>query len=343
MDIKQKLEELLVKKHVTIEATSLTGSGDNIGGKTSMDAAHQQVRTGNPVRFSGVNIRKIDGSRADFVLKIGDNTDATVNNGWGYSVPTDASAVNIADWSLQAKSVQHYVPVRSAVLEDVMQLKEVIVSDLLNELETKEGLSMFRNNDGVTPTAAYGGTDGLKGLDYYAGSPPAGQTQTANISLTGAHTLPTVAVTNAAAVSYDNLVAMTDLLDGKFWNRPDVCWHIAPSLINTIRKIKDTAGLPIFFDSFEGHEAVNGQVVMGKMLGFPVVVNNNLSTSEGAGLNFPIYLAAWKQAVEIVDSGEIDLTLNTQARPGFAVIYASKRVAVSVVDPSAIVRLKLTT
>ena len=64
----------------------------------------------------------------------------------------------------------------------------------------------------------------------------------------------------------------------------------------------------------------------------------------GTGLtagDVPAYLAAWEPALSIGDGG-VELQKFEQTIPGFLTLYGQLRVASSVVDPFAIVRLTVT-
>ena len=103
---------------------------------------------------------------------------------------------------------------------------------------------------------------------------------------------------------------------------------MTPAMIQTLRELKDTSGMPLFIDIGEPNEA--GAV--GSIFGWPVVPNPYLSD------DFPIYLANWNRFLTIADVEEISVQMFEQTAPGYITMYAEKRLVSSVRDPFAGVR-----
>lgn len=309
------------------EASSLTGSGSGIGGRVLFDDAFAALRYANPFRMGSRNV-KIVGSDMQFVAKIGNATYQT--NPWGYPVQNNTGTpdTNTSIWQLPVRAVTAELPIRTAVLSDVNALESTLVEDLMLEFSQVEAASMAVNNDQAgSTTTATGATSGLRGLDMYvSGSTAAFGTSGTSIT-SGIHTLATVAQTGGG-VTYDNIVDVVNAFPSQYWALPGNAWHIRPSMIASLRKLKDGQGLPLFMET--GDED-GGSVAY--MFGFPVVPNPYLSTS------FPIYLANWPRFMTIADNEEMSIQMFEQTLPGFMTIYAEKRVVSTVRDPFAGARM----
>lgn len=307
------------------EASSLTGSGTGKGGRTTFDQAFAAARYMNPFRMA-YRPMELVGSDALFAAKTGNALSATP---WGYTPGADAGTpnVNTTIWQLPVRAVSATLPIRSAVLSDVNGLEEALVEDLVMEWSQVEAAAMAVNNDQAgSTTTATGATDGLRGLDMYlSGSAAYGTSGTAITN--GIHTLATQAQT-VGGVIYNDITNLVNLLPGQYWAMPGTAWHIRPSMINSLRQLKDTQGLPLFLEMGEDDGGA-----IGRMFGWPVVPNPYLSTA------FPIYLANWPRFFTIGDEPEISIQMMEQTAPGFITMYAEKRVVSSVRDPFAGVRM----
>ena len=309
------------------EASSLTGSGSGVGGRVMFDDAFAALRYANPFRMGSRNV-KITESDIQFVAKTGNATYQT--NPWGYPVQnnTGTPSTNTSIWQLPVRAVTAQLPIRTAVLSDVNGLQSELIEDLMLEFAQVEGASMAVNNDqaGSTSTAT-GATSGLRGLDMYATGSVAAYGTSGTAITAGIHTLATVAQTGGG-VTYDNIVDLVNAFPAQYWALPGNAWHIRPSMIDSLRSLKDSQGLPLFLEVGDEDGAA-----VGRMFGFPVIPNPYLSTS------FPIYLANWPRVLTIGDNEEMSIQLFEQTTPGFMTIYAEKRVVSTVRDPFAGVRM----
>ena len=309
------------------EASSLTGSGSGVGGRVMFDDAFAALRYANPFRMGSRNV-KITESDIQFVAKTGNATYQT--NPWGYPVQnnTGTPSTNTSIWQLPVRAVTAQLPIRTAVLSDVNGLQSELIEDLMLEFAQVEGASMAVNNDqaGSTSTAT-GATSGLRGLDMYATGSVAAYGTSGTAITAGIHTLATVAQTGGG-VTYDNIVDLVNAFPAQYWALPGNAWHIRPSMIDSLRSLKDSQGLPLFLEVGDEDGAA-----VGRMFGFPVIPNPYLSTS------FPIYLANWPRFLTIGDNEEMSIQLFEQTTPGFMTIYAEKRVVSTVRDPFAGVRM----
>lgn len=305
------------------EASSLTGSGSDVGGRVLFDDAFATLRYANPFRMGSRNV-KISGSDMQFVAKTGNATYQT--NPWGYPVQnnTGTPSTNTSIWQLPVRAVTAQLPIRTAVLSDVNALESTLVEDLMLEFSQVEAASMAVNDDQAgSTTTATGATSGLRGLDMYASGSTAAYGTSGTAITAGIHTLATVAQT-VGGVTYDNIVDVVNAFPAQYWSLPGNAWHIRPSMIDTLRKLKDGQGLPLFVETGDDDGGA-----LAYMFGFPVIPNPYLSTS------FPIYLANWNRFMTIADNEEMSIQLFEQTSPGFMTIYAEKRVVSSVRDPFA--------
>lgn len=308
------------------EASTLTGSGDGIGGRTYFDDAFSTLRYANPFRMGSRNIKAPNTSAIQFVAKTGNATSA---NPWNPNATPDSGSPDTATayWVMPTRIINAQLPVRIAALDDINGLKEALLTDLTLEFSQQEGASMATNNDqsGSTTTTT-GGTYGLRGLDVYlSGSAAYGTSGTAITN--GIHTLVTTSL-GGVTPTYNKITNIANSLPAQYWALPTTAWHMTPTMIQTLRQLKDSQGLPLFLELGEPGEG--GAV--GSIFGWPVIPNSYLST------DFPIYLANWDRFLTIADVEEMSVQVFEQTAPGFVTLYAEKRVASTVRDPFAGVR-----
>ncbi len=309
------------------EASAITGSGSGVGGRAVFDDAFAALRYANPFRM-GSRVIPVAGSDAQFVAKTGNATNQT--NPWGYPVQNNEGTpgTNTTIWQLPVRVVTAELPIREAVLSDVNGLQAEIVEDLALEFAQVEGASMAVNSDQAgSTTVSTGATSGLRGLDMYA-SGVASAFGTSGTAITnGIHTIATVAQTGGG-VTYNNVVDVVTAFPAQYWAMPGNAWHISPAMIDSLRSLKDSQGLPLFLEIGDEDGAA-----VGRMFGFPVIPNPYLSSA------FPIYLANWPRFLTIGDTEEMSIQMMEQTKPGFVTLYAEKRVVSTVRDPFAGVRM----
>ena len=309
------------------EASNLSGSGSGIGGRVVFDEAFAALRYANPFRMGSRQIT-VSGSDAQFVAKTGNAADAT--NPWGYTVSPNSGSPDIDTtiWQLPVRVLSAQIPVRTAVLSDVNNLSETLVEDLALEFSQLEATSMAVNDDqSGSSTTSTGGTEGLRGLDSYT-SGSASAFGTSGTAITnGIHTISTISL-GGVAVTYNKMTAVASALPAQYWSLPGTAWHITPTMINTLRQLKDSQGLPLFLEIGDADAAA-----VGRIFGWPVIPNPYLST------DFPLYLANWPRFLTIGDTEQMSVQMFEQSAPGFVTIYAEKRVVSTVRDPFACVRM----
>jgi len=340
------------------EASALTGGGAGIGGRTAYDPVFAPLRLLNPMRGvarSGAT----DGSTYQFRAKVG-NAGAA----WGYAIQNNGATTtedtNIWQLTLQDLNVQF--PIRTAALDDIDGLEANVVSDMLAEFSQSEALSMIQNNDQAAQSATnpYGGTNGLRGLDQYAGANSTytgGTTSVAAFgssgtgSTSGLHSLATYdqITTNANTVGanniqYKDVINLIYALPQQYWTT-NAKFMVSPILAQAIRGLQDTNGRPIFNST----ESLNPDGIIGQMLGFDVVMNKYLdnpsqATTGTAGTNslYPMYFADWSRFHTIVDRLNMVMRRYDQTLPGYITFFGEKRLATSVRDPNAGVRYRST-
>lgn len=261
------------------------------------------------------------------------------SNPWGYPINSNSGLpdTDTSFWQLPVQCLNASVPIRTAVLSDVNNLQETLVSDLALEFAQQEGLAMMQNNDqSGSTTITTGATSGIRGLNSYPGSTTASFGSSGSAITDGIHTIKTVAQAGAA-VAYDDLANLVSALPAQYWSLPMVAWHIHPTTIGLLRKLKtSTSGVPFFL---EVGDEDGGAVAY--MFGFPVVPNPYMDLA-GNG-KFPVYLACWDRFLTIADKEEMSIQLLDQTAPGYITIYAEKRLCSTVRDVFAGVRLTYTT
>jgi len=340
------------------EASALTGGGNNQGGRTGYDPVFVALRLANPMRGISRTVAT-DGSSYQFRVKTG-NAGAA----WGYTIQNNGATTteDTSIWQLVLQDLNVQFPIRTAALDDIDGLEANVVDDMLAEFAQSEALSMIQNNDQAAQsgTNPYGGTNGLRGLDQYAGANAtyAGGTTSAAAfgntgtgSTSGLHSLATYdqLTTNANTVganniSYKDVINTMYALPQQYWT-PNAKWMVNPILAQAIRGLQDTNGRPIF----NSMESLNPDGIIGQMLGFDVVMNKYLdnpsqATTGSAGTNslYPMYFADWSRFHTIVDRLNMVMRRYDQTLPGYITFYGEKRLCTSVRDPNAGVRYRST-
>lgn len=335
------------------EASALTAGGDGKGGRTAYDPVFVPLRLANPMRGISRQVAT-DGSSYQFRAKVG-NAGAA----WGYAIQNNGSATteNTNIWQLVLQDLNVQFPIRTAALDDIDGLEANVVSDMLLEFSQAEALSMVQNDDQTSGT--YGGTNGLRGLDQYAGAAATyagGSVTTAAFgtsgtgSTSGLHSLATYdqITTNgntvgAGNITYKDVVNVIYSLPQEYWT-PDAKFMINPVLLQQIRGLVDDQKRPIYIDGLSRTDGIVGQ-----LLGFDVIVNKYLdtpsqTTTGSAGTNslYPMYFADWSRFHTIVDRLSMVMRRYDQTLPGFITFFGEKRLATSVVNPFAGVRYRST-
>lgn len=309
------------------EASTLTGSGLDIGGRTYFDDAFAALRYANPFRMGSRNIKTPNSSAVQFVAKTGNATGA---NPWNPNATANTGSPDTATsfWVMPTRIINAQLPVRIAALDDINGLQETLMMDLALEFSQQEGSSMAINNDqsGSTTTTT-GGTYGLRGLDSYTTGSTSAYGTSGSAITNGIHTIATVSL-GGTTPTYNKITNIANALPAQYWSLPTTAWHMSPAMIQTLRQLKDSQGLPLFLELGEAGEG--GAV--GSIFGWPVIPNSYLST------DFPIYLANWDRFLTIADIEEMDVQVYDQTAPGFVTLYAERRVASTVRDPFAGVR-----
>jgi hypothetical protein len=340
------------------EASALTAGGDGKGGRTAYDPVFAALRLANPLRGVSRTVAT-DGSSYQFRVKTG-NAGAQ----WGYGIQNNGTPTteNTSIWQVVLKDINVQFPIRTAALDDIDGLEANVVDDMLAEFAQNEALSMIANNDqsGDGTTVATGGADGLRGLDQYAGANATytgGTTSVAAFgssgtgSSSGLHSLATYdqLTTNgntvgAANVTYKDLVNFIYALPQQYWT-DSAKFVVSPIFLAQIRGLVDDNGTPVF----ERMSPLETNGIVGRLLGFDVVVNKYLDTPSqttagdaGTTSLYPAYFADWSRFHTIVDRLNMVMRRYDQTLPGFITFFGEKRLATSVRDPFAGVRYRST-
>jgi HK97 family phage major capsid protein len=143
-------------------------------------------------------------------------------------------------------------------------------------------------------------------------------------------------------VTYLDLIQFIHDLPQQYWNAGN-CFIINPLMLAGIRGLRDDNGTPVF----ERMSPLIYDGIVGKLLGFDVVVNTYLNSpiSVGGGGStslYPMYFGDWNRGHTIVDRLSMILRRYEQTAPGFITFYGEKRLATSVVDPFSIIRYRST-
>jgi hypothetical protein len=337
------------------EASALTASGYNQGGRTAYDPVFVALRLMNPLRGVSRTVAT-DGSSYQFRVKTG-NAGAR----WGYDIQNNGGQTteDTSIWQVQLKDINVQFPIRTAALDDIDGLEANVVDDMLAEFSQSEGLSMILNNDqsGDGESNPYGGQDGVRGLDQYGGanaSYSGGITSLASFGTsgtgasTGLHNLATYdqLTTNGGGspnlVTFNDIINMVYALPQQYWT-PSAKWLINPVMLSAIRGLKDDNNTPVF----ERMQPAITDGIVGQLLGFDVVVNKYVDNptslyGTGAANLYPMYFADWSRFHTIVDRLNMVMRRYDQTQPGFITFFGEKRLATSVRDPFSGVRYRST-
>ena len=335
------------------EASALTGSGAGVGGRTAYDPVFVALRLANPMRGVARQVAT-DGATYQFRAKTG-NAGAA----WGYAIQNNGSATTESTniWQLTLQDLNVQFPIRTAALDDIDGLESNVVSDMMMEFSQAEGLSMIQNNDQGSTSLPYGGSNGLRGLNQYAGANATytgGTTSESAFgtsgtgSSSGLHDVATYdqITTNgygtANNVSYADIVNFIYALPQQYWTE-SAKFIVSPVMLSAIRGLTDDQGRPIYVDGLSRTDGI-----VGTLLGFDVVVNKYLdvptASGEAAGTTdcYPMYFGDWQRAFTIVDRLNMVLRRYDQTAPGFITFFGEKRLATSIQDPFALVRYRST-
>lgn len=338
--ILESVKKALLEGQATVnlkEASALTGSGSDVGGRVIYDDAFAPKREHNPLR-DGSRIIQTTGSDQAFVAKVGNATliENGSNNPWGYPVNNNTGSPNIATsfWQLPVRSLNAGVPIRTAVMSDIDMLEEAIVGDLMLEFAQQEALSMMFNNDQAgSTTVNYGATSGLRGLNSYTGSTTAAAFGTSGSAITnGLHTVLQVEQASAAAVAYDDLANLQAALPSQYLYKETTAWMMHPTTIGALRKLKASTTSNNFIEIGDD----DGGAVL-YIFGHRVIPNPYMDVA-GVG-KYPVYLAEWSQFFTIADNQEMSIKRFDQTAPGFIYLFAEKRVCSTIRDVFSGVRL----
>lgn len=338
------------------EASALTGSGNNQGGRTAYDPVFAALRLANPMRGLSRTVAT-DGSSYQFRVKTG-NAGAA----WGYAIQNNGAATtqDTTIWQIVLQDLNVQFPIRTAALDDIDGLEANVVDDMIAEFAQSEALSMVQNNDQGSTSLPYGGSNGLRGLDQYAGANATytgGTCTTAAFgssgtgSSSGLHSLATYdqLTTNANTVganniSYVDVINTIYALPQQYWTA-NAKFMVSPILLNAIRALRDSNGAPIF----NRNEGLSVEGIVGQLLGFDVVVNKYCDTpsqttvaSAGTTSLYPMYFGDFTRGHTIVDRLNMIMRRYDQTQPGFITFFGEKRLATSVRDPNALVRYRST-
>jgi HK97 family phage major capsid protein len=354
-ELKMFEDEAQYQAYLT-ESSTLTGGGYNVGGRTAYDPVFHTLRLLNPMRGLSRNVTT-DGSTYQFRAKTG-NAGAT----WGYSVQNNGAATTESTniWQLVLQDLNVQFPIRTAALDDIDGLEANVVDDMLMEFSQVEGQSMIQNNDQTDTPNTYGGTQGLRGLNQYANL-GANATYTGGTITVGAFGTSGISTSNglnslavydqlttngstigAANVTYQDIITFIYSLPQQYWT-PTAKFMVNPIFLSQIRGLKDNNGTPIFERMHPG----DADGIVGKMLGFDVVVNkycdnpSNFTGNTASNL-FPMYFGDWQRGHTIVDRLNMVLRRYDQTLPGYITFYGEKRLAASNVDPLSIIAYRST-
>jgi len=155
--------------------------------------------------------------------------------------------------------------------------------------------------------------------------------------------LTTNAAGGTSQMVFADLINFLHSLPQQYWNANNK-FMVSPLMLSFIRGMVDDNNTPVFERMAPGvYEGI-----VGKLLGYDVVVNNYVDSPVAAGASpgtvskYPMYFGDFTRGHTIVDRLNMVLRRYDQTAPGFITFYGEKRVCSSVVDPFAIIRYRST-
>jgi HK97 family phage major capsid protein len=131
---------------------------------------------------------------------------------------------------------------------------------------------------------------------------------------------------------YDDLANLQAALPAQYLYKETTCWMMHPTTIGALRKLKASTSANNFLEVGDD----DGGAVL-YIFGHRVIPNPYMDVT-GAG-KYPVYLADFSRFVTIADNEMMSIKRFDQTAPGFIYLFAEKRVATTILDVFAGVRL----
>ena len=176
---------------------------------------------------------------------------------------------------------------------------------------------------GVAGTSGTGATAGLHSIATY-------------------DQLTTNGYAGTSQMVFADLINFLHSLPQQYWSNGNK-FMVSPMMLAAIRGMVDDNKTPVFERMAPG---VSDGIV-GKILGYDVVVNNYVDSPYSVGTvgttsKYPMYFGNWQKGHTIVDRLNMVLRRYDQTQPGYINFYGEKRLSCSAVDPYSIIRYRST-
>lgn len=199
----------------------------------------------------------------------------TTDQGNPLSYPTTDGTSEVGEWIAQNVTATALDPVFGSVALNVFKASSKVIAvpiELLQDAQIDiQAMVMKRIRDRIGRVANIGYTTGGGTVD------PGGLVTAASVGKVGI-------AGQTLTIIYDDLVDMVDSLDAAYLDEPvstpqmngvDPGWMISQTMRRVIRKIKDTAGRPIWTPSYDG--GIYNAKTPDLLLNYPVYINNDLA------------------------------------------------------------------
>ena len=198
----------------------------------------------------------------------------TTENGQPLSYPTSDGTSEVGEWIAQNTTATAADPTFGSVAVNVFKASSKIIAVPIELLQDSQiditAMVMKRLTDRIGRVANVGYTTGGGTTD------PGGLITAASVGKTGT-------TGQTLTIIYDDLVDMADSIDAAYLDVPittpqlagaEPGWMVSQTMRRVVRKIKDTAGRPIWTPSYdEGMSSATPD----RLLGYPVYINNDLA------------------------------------------------------------------
>jgi HK97 family phage major capsid protein len=199
----------------------------------------------------------------------------TTEQGNPLSYPTSDGTAEVGEWIAQNTTATAADPVFGSAAVNVFKASSKIVAAPIELLQDSQiditAMITKRLAQRIGRISNVGYTTGGGSVD------PFGMVTQASVGKVGL-------VGQTLLIIYDDLVDMVDSIDAAYLDVPatdiqmpgvDPGWMISQTMRKVVRKIKDTAGRPIWTPSYDG--GIFSAKTPDTLLGYPVYINNDLA------------------------------------------------------------------
>ena len=186
-------------------------------------------------------------------------------SGMPMSWPTTDGRTEVGEWVTQNTSATASDATFGTAPVSVWKASSKIITVPIELLQDSQidvvGLVQKRMRDRIGRIANQGFSTGAGD----GSSQPYGLVTAASVAVTGA-------TGQTLTITYDNFVGMIEAIDYAYQTEGGLLWNMSQTMRGVVRKIKDSAGRPIYLP---GYGSLQGEV-SDSLMGFPININNDM-------------------------------------------------------------------